>query len=564
MLTEDIYSTYDWLRKHIFMYLGGAGLLSLTLVGFVVHFEYRSVVNEKATERLVSIVLKHKGEINDFLADIATTMRTITMLEPLERLRDQETLEELFHRLQASTDNAYEDLGVIDAQGNHLAYVGPFDLMDKNYSEEKWFANVMRDEIYISNVFLGFRNLPHFIIAVHHGEGDQSWILRATVNADRFGELVEHVRFGETGHAFLVSSDGLYQTNPRVGGRILDRVPEREFDFKVFEGVRYQHMINHEGKRVFRAMTWMKDNDWLLVVEQEAGEVLGEFHTERRKAAAFFLGGGLFITLLTLFTIRALSRRVIQVDAERHLVDEQLLQSQKLASIGELSAGIAHEINNPLAVIGEEAGWMQDLLKREHFQDVEELAELQDSLREIVKQAGRCRDITHKLLRFARKSDAVVRAVGLNKLVEEVIEMREHQAELNNIQIVRKFEPEIPVVHTDPAQIRQVLLNLINNAMDALGQSGQITVSTDMWDKGGAIIRVADNGPGIAKENLGKIFDPFFTTKPPGKGTGLGLSICHGILEKLGAKISVASKVGEGTVFTVRIPLEPKTQKSDV
>ena len=563
MPTEDIYRTYDWLRRHIFVYLGGAGLLSLILVGLVVYFEYRSVINEKATERLVSIALRHKAEINDFLADIATTMRTITMLEPLERLRDQETLKELFHRLQASTDNAYEDMGVIDAQGNHLAYVGPFDLIDMNYSGEKWFLNVMRDEIYISSVFLGFRNLPHFIIAVRHGEGDQSWILRATVNADRFGDIVEHVRFGETGHAFLVSSDGYFQTNPRIGGRIMDRVPESEFDFEVFDGVRYQHMINHEGHRVFRAITWMKDNDWLLVVEQEAWEVLGKFHVERRKAAAFFLGGGLFIALLTLVTTRALNRRVVQMDAERHLVDEQLLQSQKLASIGELSAGIAHEINNPLAVIGEEAGWMQDLLKREHFQGVEELDELQDSLREIVKQAGRCRDITHKLLRFARKSDAVVRAVELNKLVGEVIEMREHQAELNNIQIIRKFEPDIPMVHTDPAQVRQVLLNLINNAMDALGQSGKITVSTDMWEKGGAIIRVADNGPGIAKENLGKIFDPFFTTKPPGKGTGLGLSICHGILEKLGAKISVSSKVGEGAVFTVRIPLEPKTQKSD-
>lgn len=207
MPEKDIYKSYEWLRRHIFIYLGAAGLFSLILVGFMVHYEYRSVINEKAAERLVSIVLKHKGEINDFLADISTTMRTITMLEPLERLRDQEVLEKLFHRLQTSTNYAYEDLGVIDSQGNHLAYVGHFDLMGKNYAEMEWFANVMRNEIYISNVFLGFRNLPHFIIAVRHGEGDQSWILRATVNADRFGELVECVHFGRIGHAFLVSAD---------------------------------------------------------------------------------------------------------------------------------------------------------------------------------------------------------------------------------------------------------------------------------------------------------------------------------------------------------------------
>ena len=166
MPTENIYKTYDWLRRHIVLSLCLAGLLSLTLIGGTLYYEYRSVINERAAERLVSVVLKHKGAIDDFLFQIVTSMRTVTTLEPVETLRDQESLERLFTRLEAAYDYAFEDMGVIDARGEHLAYVGPFDLKTRNYRDEDWFKKAMQAEVHISNVFLGFRNLPHFIVAV--------------------------------------------------------------------------------------------------------------------------------------------------------------------------------------------------------------------------------------------------------------------------------------------------------------------------------------------------------------------------------------------------------------
>lgn len=564
MSSGDIYKTYDSLRRHIILFLCLAGLLSLVLVGGTVYYEYRSVINEKATERLVSIVLKHKGAIDNFLSEISTTMRTVTLLDPLETLRDQEALEKIFRKLEAGHDYAFEDLGVINAQGDHLSYIGPHDLMTRNYKDSEWFKNVMQKDVYISNVFLGFRHLPHFIVAVRQGEGDRAWVLRATVNADRFGELVEYVRFGKTGHAYLMSYDGYYQTRSRDGQRILDKAEDGHLDLSWFEGVRYWQ-AEHDGKKVFMAKTWMKDNEWLLVVEQEVDDVFGEFQSERNKALVFFFGGAAFITLLTVCTIRVLIRKVSQADAERHMVDEQLLQAQKLASIGQLSSSIAHEINNPMAIIGEEAGWLQDILKRAGMKEFKEYEEFSGSLNEIVQQAGRCREITHKLLSFARKMDFTIKDVDMNTLLDEVVSMREREASLNNIHFVKEYQQELPLVYSEPSLLRQVFLNLINNAVDAIKKGGGITIKTGLCpDKFSCVVVVvSDTGMGIPQENLDKIFDPFFTTKAPGKGTGLGLSICHGIVKKLGGDITVASQVGQGATFTVKIPIEPPKNLSE-
>jgi signal transduction histidine kinase len=249
-----------------------------------------------------------------------------------------------------------------------------------------------------------------------------------------------------------------------------------------------------------------------------------------------------------------------RLDKEKNVFDDQMIQSQKLAAIGQLSAGIAHEINNPLAIIGEEAGWMQDLLKREAMSQLPEMVEIQDSLREIVVQAGRCKEITHKLLSFARKMDSTIRDVDVNALVDDVVGMREREATLDNIQIIKDLETNLPIIHSEPSQLRQVLLNLVNNAIDAIPHGGTITVHTEKSgaDDGGVAFSVADTGIGTPRENIEKIFDPFFTTKLPGKGTGLGLSICHGIIQKLGGTITVSSDPARARLLSAcRPPRHP-------
>jgi len=275
---------------------------------------------------------------------------------------------------------------------------------------------------------------------------------------------------------------------------------------------------------------------------------------------AWFTGGPLFVAGLLLIawaaflSTRHLVRQILRTNEQKCSLDQQLIQSQKLAAIGELSSGIAHEINNPLAIIGQEVEWVRHILKEEKVEDPQQMSELKESLFEIARQVDRCREITHKLLDFARKQEPLIQSVDVNRLVEDMARLVEREAISKNIKIVRSYNKDLPFVLTDSPLLRQVVLNLLNNATYAVGKDGEVTIETQMGENGCVNVLVADTGCGIPKEDLNKIFDPFFTTKPPGKGTGLGLSICHGIISRLGGRISVVSEVGKGSAFTIHLP----------
>ena len=551
-------TSYRGLRQYIVTILIAAAAIPLGLIGGSIYYQYSDSLRNKVITQLTSLVGEHKESIERFLHEITAAMRVVTHLQPLEKLRRKDTLQKVFDSLQREYNQAFEDLGIIDSKGDHLAYIGPYDLLSKNYSRAPWFKEVVGKSVFTSDVFLGFRQVPHFIIAVKQGEGKGAWILRATVNAARFGSLVENVRLGRTGQAFIVNRGGYYQTRSGVGGNVMEKVEPGSLDLTPFDGVKFWEVEDKEGHRVLRAKTWLKDNNWLLIVQQDVNDAFGELYRTRNMAIAVFVIGAFLIALVTFLTTRLLVHKIENADEEKRALDEQLIQSQRLASIGELSAGIAHEINNPLAIIGEEAGWVYDLLKRDSLKGVKEMSDFKDSLREITQQAGRCKEITHKLLSFARKMESVIKDVDVNKLVEDVIGMVEREATLSNIKIIRRFREDLPLIYSDPSQLRQVFLNLLTNATYAIQKGGEIKLETKRGEGDSIVIKVSDTGVGIPKENLTKIFDPFFTTKPAGKGTGLGLSICHGIIEKLGGDISVASEVGKGTTFTVHLLMKEK------
>lgn len=256
--------------------------------------------------------------------------------------------------------------------------------------------------------------------------------------------------------------------------------------------------------------------------------------------------------LVTRFYVKKLSEQAVA----RLLEDDRLLQTQKLAALGELAAGLAHELNNPLAIIRQEAEWADRLLNQ--APDFPELVEIRDSLREIRQQVERSGEITHNLLTLARKQKPILQKVDLNRLVESMAVLVEREARPRNIDLVRNYQADLPQVWTDPPLLRQVILNLLNNARQALKGPGTITLTSRMAGSEHVELVVQDTGEGIAPEHLQRIFDPFFTTKPPGQGTGLGLALSYSIVHKLGGHIQVTSRLGEGSTFTVRLPLRPK------
>ncbi len=545
---------YLQLKRHFVKILLSASFIPLLLIGGISYYYFSATLEENSLHYLENLVATHQKEIDDFLREKMTNLKILSRTYTRDHLLQRNHLSEALDLLRGAY-GTFTDLGIIDSQGQHLAYVGPYDLLGKNYRDAPWFKEVMDKGEYISDVFLGFRQVPHIIMAVKRTDKGRSWIIRATLDTIRFSNLVEGIRIGKTGDAFILDRQGIFQTRPRTGGDLFqksDFVPG-EYTREIRLEVRKDEL----GIKSIYAYTWLQNRNWCLVVKQDLRQVYAALRHIHYVAIPIFIVGSFFIVFATIFTTRQLASRIEKADRDKDLLNEQLLQSGKLAAIGEIAAGIAHEINNPLAIIGEESGWMKDLVKKEGIKDSPNVKEFQDSIEEIKLQAKRCRRITHNLLSFARKLEPKVESIPLNNLIEDVVNLVEREAKLNDIIITRNFDDKLPAIWTDASQLRHVFLNLLNNAVNAIGRKGEITITTRLVQDY-VCADVADTGHGIAQENLDKLFLPFFTTKPPGKGTGLGLAICYGVIEKLGGKVTVESEVGKGTTFSVHLPLEKK------
>ena len=241
-------------------------------------------------------------------------------------------------------------------------------------------------------------------------------------------------------------------------------------------------------------------------------------------------------------------------DIERqHQMKEQMMQADKLASIGELSSGIAHEINNPLNVI---LGYTQLLLRSEV-----KASDRHADLKTIEKHVRNCKSIVEDLLSFARKSKTRKDRVHIESIVENVIKFVQQHSNFEDIRMEGTYDRNIPPMMLDEKKIKQVLINLLMNAIHAVDRKGCIRISTELdVDSNRIFVQISDDGYGIEKNNISKIFDPFFTTKPTGEGTGLGLSVSYGIIKDHGGDILVDSEPGKGSIFTIVLPMEGKDQ----
>ncbi|MDL2268780.1 PAS domain S-box protein [Desulfosarcina sp. OttesenSCG-928-A07] len=235
---------------------------------------------------------------------------------------------------------------------------------------------------------------------------------------------------------------------------------------------------------------------------------------------------------------------------QRQLMQKQMAQADKLASIGEFASGIAHEINNPLGII---LGYTQLLLRSE-----DPAADQYQDLKTIEKHVQSCKTIVEDLLNFARTSAPSREKSNIHAIITDTIRFVRHHGNPDAIQIETDFSTDLPFIRMDEKKIKQVMINLLTNAIHAVGDEGRIRILTRLTPSGDAIsVAVADTGHGIPKENLTRIFDPFFTTKPTGKGTGLGLSVSYGIIKGHGGQIQVDSEVDKGSIFTFLLPVQP-------
>jgi two-component system NtrC family sensor kinase len=559
-MTEKNSSTlgyYHSLTRNIVLLVIVVSITPMILVSSLILYQFQNSYREKIYAHLGEVVQKHKQKIDGFLKERLDDIRFLTKTFTFEELSQESFLQDRLFTLQEEFGPVFVDLGVVNERGVQMAYSGPFKLGRALYSDAEWFKKAMTREYFISDVFLGLRGLPHFIIAVKENWKGQSWILRATMDFVAFTTLVENIRIGQTGFAFIVNKAGEFQTRS-----LLDVAACKDIYLDILEEgkagekkMRIVERCDKTGKENILVSDFLKDNDWLLVYQQDSADAFSDLGKALRWAILINLIGGLAILTMATILSKRIVKRIAEADQEKNKMDEQIVETGKLASIGELAAGIAHEINNPVAIMVEEAGWIGDLLEEEEFKESGNLDEFKRALNQIRTQGKRCKDITYKLLSFARKTDPREQDVQLNELLEDLVALSAQRAKYGSISIKTDFQEDLPAVMVSQSEMQQVFLNLINNSMDAMEKRGGEIVVRTRLEENHLVVDVADNGPGIARANLGRIFDPFFTTKPVGKGTGLGLSICYGIVKKYGGEIKVRSVPEVETTFSVKIPL---------
>jgi two-component system NtrC family sensor kinase len=538
-------------------------VVPFVLVVFVSFHHFAGSLQSTTISSLIRIVDDHRRTIELFLTERKTDLQFVADSFGFDDLTRPALLQEVFRNLQKKSV-AFVDLGIFDESGVHIAYSGPYELTGKVYREAEWFKEVIKKGYYVSDVFLGYRQVPHFVVALVKKDKDRAWVIRATIDTLLFNDIVEKARIGKTGESYILNKDGLFQTERRSGGGLMEKDTDGMANLLPHQGTRTFVEKDVAGETYLYATMWLKDNNWLLVVRQEKADAFKALRSATYMVILISILGGFTIVAMAFYMTNRIVTEMRRIDEEKSRLSQQLIVAGRLAEIGEMSAGFAHEINNPLQIIRAEQTLIETIVsemkEQGELKESEEMEEIEDSLRQIRVQTDRCGGITQALLKFAREKETAPAAVDLKRFLPEVIGLVIRKADVEGIDVQQVVSDDIPLIQVDASQLQQVLVNLLNNAIYAIVEQhgaagGKLEISAKA--AGGRVeIAVTDNGCGISPENIEKIFAPFFTTKPVGRGTGLGLSVCYSIIEKMGGIFGVQSEEGRGATFTIHLPAE--------
>ena len=546
-------------------------LFTLAVVDYTVSKEALESELLLRTSRLVS---NARRTLTSYFDERKFALNFLTLDNTFDQLLDEQRLNQLLENLKSGLGE-WSDLGVIDHTGIQRNYAGPYPLRGADYSKQEWYRKLsytdtesyhetisMRSNI--SDVFLGFRNTPHIVISVLHsnrlGLDWLHYVLRASLDIDRLNNILSQMEVSGNGDAFLINHEGIIQTPSRFYGDIMKKfpldVPPMSDRTQVMEG------RDRQGRDILTGYAYITGTPFILMVIKQKDNLMQNWEAAGAKLLIFLAGSVLTIVAVVVGICTYLVNSIYQADQKRLASLHQAEYANKMASIGRLSAGVAHEINNPLAIINEKAGLIKDLFTfRQEYASDHRLVGLVDS---IISSVDRCATITRQMLNFARNIQVSVQKVSLKQVVDDVLEFQTKEAGYRSITVNIDIPAEIPEFFSDRGKLQQVFINLVNNAFAAMKDGGRLDIISRLTGDGKEIVtRVSDTGCGIPVENIKKIFEPFFTTKSGSGGTGLGLSITYGLVKEIGGSIDIESIVGKGTTFIITLPLEYNAEKGE-
>jgi signal transduction histidine kinase len=349
-----------------------------------------------------------------------------------------------------------------------------------------------------------------------------------------------------------MNREGILQTPSNMFGEAFRKFPGRIPPYA--EGSQLIEDVEIENESYIMGYSFIKDSPFLFAIIANREDILAGWQIYKQELLAFLILSILAILVIIMGISSGWVERIKQADLRREASLHNIEHTNRMASIGRLAAGVAHEINNPLAIINEKAGLMKDLLDLSDGKPPEKEKLLKQTT-SIIQSVGRCSEITHRLLGFARHMDIKTEPVAIDSLIRDVLGFLEKEADYRDIHVDMQVDNALPTVHSDRGQLQQLFLNLINNAFDAMKKGGKLEISVRDKAPNSVVVKIKDDGIGIAQKDIEHIFEPFYSTKKS-KGTGLGLSISYGIVKKLRGNIYVDSEPGKGTTFTVTLPVD--------
>ncbi len=543
---------HETLRRNLLIVMLCITLAPLGAAASLGYFQYGKLIHREEMNHLRWHGERAVHSVEMYLDSLKHDIIVATNSFTIEELKSQKKLDQVLSDLKAD-HHCLVDLSVISPEGIQIAYAGPYKLAGKDYATSPWYLMTLARKVHVSEVFMGFRNVPHFVIAVSKKEpsGPGFWVVRASIDAQTLDQFLASVSSEAVDDIFLVSEDGLLQTSSRYYGRI-----SNAFTLGSLPGKKGIDVVEARrgDKAVLRATGHVQNTPWILVVEQNNYSESRLWSVFRTQLLTVSLVTAIVAGLIIISVATSLADRIRDAEDARESLIKESEYTSKLASVGRLAAGVAHEINNPLAIINEKAGLMKDILGL--ADEMPHRAKLMKEIGSLQDAVGRARVITHRLLGFARRMDVQLQPVQVNDVIREVIGFLDKEATYRGIRIEQHLDAAIPPIESDTGQLQQIFLNVINNAIDAVDHGGRIQIASTRLDGHSVRIDVEDDGPGIPPEVLKKIFEPFFTTKKgtERRGTGLGLSITYGLVKKLGGQISVHTNVGSGTIFRMVFP----------
>ncbi|MBN1345689.1 MAG: histidine kinase [Phycisphaerae bacterium] len=551
---------YRRLRRRLQVSLVIAYIVPISFLSAYFHIQFSRTLRDSGKLHLKALAESQRNTVDLFLQERVVNIFHLFHKRQFALQPTTEDMRSYLADLREVSD-AFIDVGFFNAQGVQIGYAGPYSFLEgKDYSEEAWFRRLREaDRDYsISDVYLGFRQKPHFTIAVRQSFDGQPYVMRATLDPDKFYQFLEGLSRANGVDSVLVNREGENQIVDPSRGKVLgpgSYLPPQRKGSGASE-------VSIQDRAMLAAFSWLQEVPWALVVTQPLEVAYAEMYRLRRLMIIGTAVSLLIIITGIWLTTDQLLRRAQATSETKEELRTQLIHASKLASVGELAAGVAHEINNPLAIISSESGLIRDMLDPQFNLDHSPEA-IRAELETIDQAVIRTKNITQKLLSFVRKDRPRLVLSDVNGLLNEAVGgLKERQLKLANVELIREYDPNLPLILVDPDQLHQVFLNIINNAGDAIEGDGKIALSTRS-DGEHIRVTITDTGCGMTSEQMERIFVPFFTTKEVGKGTGLGLSVSLSILEGMGGRLEVQSVPGAGSSFTIVLPIKREAETTD-